>query len=286
MPDARIGVLVAHGMGHQEAGFADPLIGEVSRRLDHLASRVVWQPIHWAAVLEEREAVLWKAMHEARTPDGRAIGLDWTAVRRFVVHNLGDAVGYQRDGHSTSAGRLVHEVISRNVEALQRKLDDPAAPVVVLAHSLGAHMLSNYIWDRQHPHASRPALAAIPTLTSFVTFGCNIPLFALAYDEAHPITLPGEGVTKRELRDAARWLNFLDRDDVLGWPVAPLYLKDWDRLTAGERATVERTEDLEIAVGGPLTDWNPQAHDRYWTDDDFTAPVAAHLTGLLDAFDA
>ena len=159
---------------------------------------------------------------------------------------------------------------------------------MVLAHSLGGHIMSNYIWDRQcgrQPSLLLP-LWPIPTLAGLVTFGCNIPLFALAYRAAKPIDLPGSAITKPEVIDATRWLNFTDKDDVLGWPLRPLYAKDYPDLTPAQQQTVNKLEDYEIRVGSFATGWTPAAHDGYWTDDDFVSPVADYLQRLLAAIDA
>ena len=40
------------------------------------------------------------------------------------------------------------------------------------------------------------------------------------------------------------------------------------------------TRDIGISVGGLFTGWNPLAHSEYWTDNDFTRPVAAVLHSI------
>jgi hypothetical protein len=274
-------------MGRQQAGFSEGLRQALLDRLGADAWRIEWKEVLWAPILEPRETNLWTAMQQATNPAGVPIRLDQTTIRGFVLHNFGDATAYQRDDDVESAGQLIHQRVSNAVEDLQTALDDPAAPVVVIAHSLGGHIMSNYIWDRQHgkqPSAVLPHYP-VPTLAGVITFGCNIPLFALAFRDAKPINLPGESVSKEEVRAAVRWLNFLDQDDVLGWPLRPLYLKDDDGLTAAQRLTVSKLEDYEISVGGLLTGWNPASHDAYWEDDDFVKPVAEYFSQLLAAID-
>jgi hypothetical protein len=80
---------------------------------------------------------------------------------------------------------------------------------------------------------------------------------------------------------AVRWLNFLDRDDVLGWPLRPLYEKDKEDLTPGQRRTLDALEDHELKVGGLITSWNPAAHDFYWEDDEFVRRVADYFRTVL-----
>jgi hypothetical protein len=281
----RVGALVIHGMGFQEKGFSTGLQHAVSTQLDARAERVAWQEIHWADVLEPRETELWDWMRQAKEPDGSPLPLEWRSVREFLVHNFGDAIAYHRD-QAQSAYDDVHAVISRGVGDLTAELNDPEAPIVVLAHSLGAHMMSNYLWDRQHWGSTRAdTCEPISTLAAMITFGCNIPLFSLSYPVATPITVPGPGVVRPELRAAARWLNFLDRDDVLAWPLRPLYTKNLAELDAAQATTVGLIEDREINVGHPGASWNPAAHAAYWTDGDFTTPVADYLGTVLDALD-
>ncbi len=282
----RVGVLVIHGMGSQMPGFSAELIREVSRRLGKRQGRFEWQEIHWADVLRDRETRLWDCMRSATDSHGEALDLDWVGARKFVVHNFGDAAAYHRDFRSRkTAYRLVNQIVDGAVRLLDTRLGDRKSPIVVVAHSLGAHIMSNYIWDRQQAGAGDP-LRPLPALVSMVTFGCNIPLFSLAYPVARPIDLPGQGVTKTALKRASRWLNYFDRDDVLGWPLKPLYEQSRSRLTPRQRQTVDRMADAEINVGSMGLSWAPSAHTGYWTDNDFTRPLADHLREIVAALDS
>lgn len=273
-------------MGSQEHGYSGPLVDAVSRRLGPRSARVSWEEIYWAPALAAREAELWDWMRKARAPDGAPLPLDGVAMREFVVHNFGDALAYHRDPDA-DIYTDVHRIIHLSVSALKAKLGDPQSPIVVLAHSLGAQMISNYIWDRQRDAGSRDdPFEPIESLAGIISFGANTPLFSLSYALAKPIALPGAGVTHPGIRDAVRWLNYYDRDDVLGWPVKPLYLKNLWALNPAQLRTVELIEDREINVGNLATSWNPASHSRYWTDDDFVTPVAAYLSKLIAAADA
>jgi len=59
---------------------------------------------------------------------------------------------------------------------------------------------------------------------------------------------------------------------VLGYPVKPL---------CPEYEANAGIKDHAINVGGPLTSWNPVSHGQYWTDDDFTVPVAEQIRQVL-----
>jgi hypothetical protein len=274
----RLGVLVIHGIGEQKADFAAGLIDEVSGRLGSRRDDVCWMPVHWAALLEPSETALLTRLSAGGD-------LDWQWLRRFVVHFLADAVAYQRvPGESARPGVYVaiHTLIARKLHELRERIrasapaDAPEPPLVVVAHSLGGHMMSNYIWDQQNPHELRGQVLATPferaeSLAGMVTFGCNIPLFALALPEIRPITFPAPGLPA-PLTAAAKWLNLYDPDDVLGYPLRPL--------SESYAATVE---DMIVNVGNPLTSWNPASHNEYWTDNAVTKPIAGLLDALLTA---
>lgn len=275
--DYKLGVIVIHGIGEQKADFAQGLIDEVSQRLGARASEVCWMPVWWAPLVEPAETGLMERL----SAGGH---LDWQWLRRFVVHFLADAVAYQRvPGESAHPGLYarMHTLIADKLgelRSLVRGAAAPAAsddpPLLVIAHSLGGHIMSNYIWDQQHPHESRgeplaPAFVRAETLAGIVTFGCNIPLFALALPELLPIQFPPPSLPA-QLKAAAKWLNLYDPDDVLGFPLGPLS-------PAYARTVVDRA----VSVGGLLTAWNPAAHNAYWTDNDVTKPIAEQITKVL-----
>ncbi len=283
----KIGLLVIHGMGAQKEGFSLGFQEEVGKRLGKNLDRFVWQEVHWADALEDRESELWGRMESAKEPNGDRIPLDWQTIRDFVLHNFGDALAYHRDAQAESAYKDIHEIVSLRLQLLQRSLPSATSPIIVIAHSLGAHIMSNYIWDFQSATPKKPfTLEPIPNLAAMISFGCNIPLFSLSFAKATPIDLPGKGITKAELIEASRWLNFVDRDDVLGWPLRPLYEESSAKMTKSEQLTVSKIEDREINVGGLITAWNPAAHGAYWEDNDFTSPVANYLLTMLTALDA
>jgi hypothetical protein len=291
MSTKKIGVLVIHGMGSQPATFADDMITELKGRLGRNAARFVWQPVYWAAQLIERERALLHDLMRAEDPSGEAITLDWNRARNFVFQNFGDAVAYHRDsseGGKDSVYQHVHGIVSDSLKVLKAQLPSPDSPIVIMAHSLGAHIMSNYIWDHQPDSSGKVhgTLEPIPTLAAMITFGCNIPLFSLSFAVSTPINLPGEGVKKAALVNASRWKNYLDVDDVLGWPLRPLYERNRSKLTAAQKATVDRIQDYAINVGAVLQSWNPTAHSEYWEDNDFTTPTAAYLTEIREALDA
>lgn len=268
----KLAVLVIHGMGSQREDFAVPMIGELKARLDrkgHDPSQVAWQAVFWADVLAERQ----RRYLEAAQASAR---LDFVTLRRFVVSALGDAAAYRFvDGPSETYVRIHDRIRERIAHLYDAKLDATGAPLAVLAHSLGSHIMSSYIWDTQNGNPTGADPDASPFerlehLAGFVTFGSLIPLFTFAHDPVVAIDFPGRALSD-DVAARARWLNFYDRDDVLGYPLKPT--------SASYDETVHA--DIEVNVGGLVASATPLSHGAYWTDDDFTRPVAAFLSQLL-----
>lgn len=267
----KLAVLVIHGMGTQTPGFADSLVVELNSRLeDHGkdSAEIAFATVFWADITQPaQEAYLGRARKDH--------DLDFMSVRRFVVGALGDAAAYQRiDDSNNSVYTAIHERVQTVIHHLfVSQLGETSVPLVVMAHSLGGHIMSNYIWDIQNGNVPRQGLSGFEKFWShagMITFGCNIPLFTFAYKKIEPIEFPSPRLPSN-VKSLARWYNFYDPDDVLGYPlkpVSPSYARIVDADTA-------------INVGGLLSSWNPASHTQYWTDDSFTKPVATFLATLL-----
>lgn len=277
----KVGVLLIHGMGSQEEGFADPMIKRLRRELERDGvdpARVEFQPIWWAPVLLERQAKLLAAMQAGND-------LDWIKLRRFVIEALGDAVAYQKTFQNPSEGDelpvydAVHTAIGESIHALARRLQDSRAPLLLVAHSLGCHMMSNYIWDVQKHGPAYPFVKdkespfeLLKTLTAIDTFGCNMPLFLLASDKLSPIRFPldlKDVFPGKDPSAVARWRNYFDPDDVLGWPLQPV--RGYEKLV----------RDKAVNAGTILTMWNPASHTAYWTDADVVEPIEKNLVDIV-----
>ena len=269
----KLAVAVMHGIGTQTEDFAEPTISSLSDRLANLGkdpAEVAWARLYWADILRDRqEAYLRRA--RAANP------MDWNRVRNIVVDGLGDAAAYQFvQGRPSGTYRTIHARVRDRIHQLYvGDLGSQPVPLVVLAHSLGSHILSSYIWDSQQGYDSGADPASseferMEWLACMVTFGSTIPLFTFAHDEVVPITLPGSRLPPTAIA-RPRWLNFYDQDDVLGYPLKPLS-PEYD-------ATVDA--DTEINAGGFGVSGTPLSHNGYWMDNDFLTPVAGLLATFL-----
>ncbi len=63
--------------------------------------------------------------------------------------NLSDAASYRKTGRRNGGTySAIHREIDEVVKDLAKDLG-PDAPIVIIAHSLGGHIMSNYIYDQQ-----------------------------------------------------------------------------------------------------------------------------------------
>ena len=277
MTKAKLGFLVIHGIGRQDR-FRDPAPWDVtfSRRLhDGVAQeiggfgdRVAWKEIFWADLMDARKDRLLD-LTRGEIAQG--------ALRKLLIQNFTDAVAYQgRDlmGSIDVYGRI-HEKVRDAIGHLEDACA-PGAPVILLAHSLGGHIMSNHIYDLQaDPEARGSDFRLCRNIAGIFTFGCNIPVLTthLDWDKVRPIAPPNAGLPA-ELRPRTWWQNVYTRGDTLGFPLAP----------AGEAyAALEASgglSDRRIRAG-LFPSVNPLTHGSYWGARDLIRPVAELAGNLL-----
>lgn len=290
-PAAEVGVVIIHGMGDPGSAFALPLIDGLSRALGVDAGAVAFEPCFWSDLLQDGQDEIWRRLQEASSP------MRINLLRKWVVGTLGDPTGYL-SGYERQGIPLMHRVHQRFADSLARveaRLADPRrAPVVVLAHSLGCVVVTNYLWNLEraagevgtaavsamHSGAREVARKAIgetavqrlETLAGLVTFGCNIPLFLPPNPPYECVRFPRPGLAAH-LRAVARWLNVYDPYDILGYPLVGL----WDEMHG---TTIE---DVVMEVGMPGLSTTPFSHTFYWTDEGFQSLVIGELRRILAA---
>lgn len=277
----KIAVAVIHGMGSQgkdTQGVNDVSFsaGLYSRLREHLGAeffqRVGWREVFWADILQTRQEDYVKYL-------GRK-GARWMDVRRFVMHNLTDAASYRKTGDSRDLSYfLIHERVHQTVQRLEQ-IAGGDTPLIILAHSLGGHIMSNYIYDMVWGTPQMPGTSdfqKLKTMAGFVTFGCNIPVFSYSFKPAdfNPIGFPGTRIAPAR-RLHPWWSNFNDKDDALGMPLAGI--------TPGYAALAASGElrDRWINTGGLFQFWNPASHNTYWSDRHFYRPLAGILQKAMD----
>src|SRR5688572_14306584 len=143
----KIAVAIIHGIGVPDPGFADGMIAELRERLnDHLSvdgtsadEAVAFEPVLWAPVLQGRENILWEKIKASNS-------VDFVKLRRFIIDFAADALAYQPTPHDQGAYLGVHRIVAQAIKTLGEKAG-PKAPLVIIAHSLGTVIASNYLYD-------------------------------------------------------------------------------------------------------------------------------------------
>ena len=266
--NAELGILVIHGMGSQEENFADEIIDELNDRVDDRgkdSSLIAWESVYWANILEPRQNQYWLDSKNSNN-------LDAVRLRKFMITAFGDASAYQKvDSPHNTTYEAIHAIIRTRVKSLYEiGLGTRPKPLIILAHSLGGHIMSNYIWDiQQKPNQRLSEFENMGYLAGMITFGCNIPLFTFSHSQLEPFSFPGEKLSRAE-KSKAKWLNFYDADDVLGYPLRQL-----------SNSYKKLVKDNHINSGGLLTSWNPLSHNGYWTDNDMTKPAAELIAKFI-----
>lgn len=268
----KVVLLAVHGMGETKQNFARRLHVELRERLRGAAANVHFDAIYYQDVFQQNQSDLWK-----RLPVGQ---LDWLKVRRLFLYGFSDAAGYERKPDKSGSA---YEQVQTKIRAKLKFICDSFSnlPIVLVAQSLGGHVISNYIWDAQQTIAScgvwsnkelievsqqEEDFLRLRTLRLLYTTGCNIPIFLGSLPKADIVAVDAKGSGYN-----FDWKNYYDEDDPLGWPLKQL----------SDTYKNAVLVDKRVNVGGLLSSWNPASHTRYWTDRDVLKPLADDIRALL-----
>ena len=262
-----VGLITIHGMGEVDYQYYQGLEYALERKLGASWSRISFQNIQYAPILQTPQDVLWVDMQSE--PSNK---LNYDAIRQFFLYGFGDAGSLEYSSRNNPIRYLaVQEEIQRAIDTAYDDLGNaPDKPLVIIAHSLGCQIISNYLWDAksgkyifENSDTTDPDRAEFRKLTSLenlVTTGCNIPLFISGLENRECFQPPNDNFS---------WDNYYDADDVLGWPLRQL----------GE--SYEMVNDHHVNVGNILTSWNPLSHTDYWDDKDVINPLVDILNSKL-----
>jgi hypothetical protein len=274
---SKVALLTIHGMGEQPLDYADDMRRALSHRMGASFANVDVHSVYYQHLLKPNELDVWNRTRERAT-------VRYEQLRKFILFGFADAAGLEnRKEYDDSVYEQAQMEIARALLAILATRG-PDTPIVLLAHSLGCQVMSSFIYDAQKRAGGGAVAAGIwkpgriadsltaeqrkflqcGTVRTFVTTGCNIPVFVSAHQrmDVKPIIKPNPGFT---------WLNLYDPDDALGWPLQPL-----------EGGYETLVEDRVVNAGQGILDfmtksWNPLSHTAYWTDAEIIKPLAAAL---------
>lgn len=298
VPDARVGVLIVHGIGTSNANYSEKFRQKLKSKLlkDHGIEEphhVCLEEVFWGAVSKsgQTEVDINNQVFNKKTVGEKTL-------RSFVLRALADAAAYQdldrthREiafKHCESiepTGRYqmditydrVNDSVARSLSNLAARAG-PNAPLIICAHSFGGQIVNSYFFDLESGvMAKRDAgklvrgtrLERGETLAGIVTFGCNIPAFTFATDpaEVRPVTVPSKSLPSfaKALKDKGwkGWRNYFHKADVLGFPLGTI-----------NDAYRETADDVRLRFPTAPLHWKYKAaHGRYWTNKVMIADIA------------
>jgi hypothetical protein len=265
-----IALLTIHGMGETPKNYHKLFLERIKKYVGKNDwKNVAFESIYYQDILQANQAEIYRRMKPR---------IRWQGLRRFLLYNFSDAASLDyRKEEPDSAYRQAQSRISSALHKVYEKCGRRDVPVVILAYSLGCHVISNYIWDAQQSSpnagvwAQTSPLQAVDGETDFqrlkslhhlITVGCNIPVFVAGYKDIKPFGKPNRKF---------KWLNLYDKDDILGWPLEPL--------SSSYRKLVK---DVQINANEKFSDlllksWNPYSHENYFGDSAVVRSVAEAL---------
>lgn len=275
-----IAVAVVHGMGSADQHYSVELKHRVTEAYVRAAKQrseddLVWQEVYWGDLVQQQHERTLKAVNYKND-------LAYPGLRELFVDYLGTSLAYRpQSGYPLYP--LLHARIKEQLGKLatHRRIDTERTPLVVLAHSFGSVIMSNYIYDLQIEQArvggQIPGLTAFEqfqTFAGFITFGSPLAVYAdQPGDFNRAIRVHGPHLAPAQ-QAVTKWLNFYDKDDIIAYPLKGI--------NAAYAKAV--SDDIEINVGSAATSWNPGCHNGYWEDPDFYRPVAQYLHELRQAY--
>lgn len=278
----KIALVTIHGMGDTKPDYAAALRTAVKKELGPNAQTLFSNSVYYQAILQTNEVRVWNLASN---------GLNWSALRKFILYGFADATGLEADKAGRDSVYTKAQVeIARTLYETYTNLES-TGKVVVIAQSLGGQVFSNYMWDAHRPLAKvgmwqnvgahAQTIAGKETLSSdeisflrgdrlerLVTTGCNIPVFVAAHAQEAILPFPSPNAR-------FSWHNYFDKNDVLGWPLA--VLSEEYRKAVIDHVINARGHSL----GGTLGSWTPMCHTNYWESDSVLQPLVAILRELL-----
>ncbi len=277
-----VGVMVVHGIGRQSlppTSQPDKLMYSQSlyRKLERILT---------GRNVDLKDDVAWREANYAHIFNGvqdeyyRQLGnsIKRSRIRQLVVENLGDAAAYRPRNAEGAGQKSAFTKVQMAIQSTFEKVESecvPNAPIFVIAHSLGGQVTLDYFKSCFSQNGKLDIPTKLENVQRFITFGCNIPLFMIGQPEDETIAFEPP---VRFVEDKAQpwWINFYDRDDVLGYPLAP---------TGGHFAIMANQghlKDIQVDAGNLLTKWNTLSHMGYWTNKTIIAQIALDIQNALE----
>lgn len=273
MSKKSVALLTIHGMGDTPKSYHQLFLDRIKERMGENWKRVEFKSLYYQDILQFNQTKIFNDMKKLTR---------WDGLREFVLSNLSDAATMDfRRWQKYSLYRKAQRRIWTALRKIYQKHEGQNIPVVILAYSLGCHVISNYIWDSQQKEPSsgvwkyedlrklekkEKSFLKLKSMSKLITIGCNIPVFVAGYKSIRSF---------KKLNKNFQWINLYDKDDVLGWPLKPL-----------SQSYKDLVEDVDINANEKITDLllksnTPLSHESYFGDKYVVKTVANALSEFI-----
>lgn len=245
-------IVIIHGIGTQTHNYADSFIEKLKESYEKSGNSaktdLLFVPVYWQDILSKAENLLTT----------KITSLKLRLLRSFLIKFLADALVYQPTDEANNVYKQIHKRLEYNFRHIYS--NTPLhTPILIIAHSLGTVIMSNFIWDCQNASSDgakilnlgMEAIAVSNRISGIVTMGSPLAVWSLRFPNGgDPIAFPGEtGLT------TGKWLNIFSPFDVIGYPL---------KVINNQYYSKENIFDIKLKVGNILTFWNPACHTAYW----------------------
>lgn len=269
MPRGALNVLIVHGIGGYPNAFPDEfrqeLLGRISTAVEDLARRYrlpAALPSDTVNIIPGRWGPVTEAIQEEL--ERRIFRRKVDFLRWFGMRIMGDVVAYR--------GPAVYEEVHRALEEdLRSGVRPESGHLTVIAHSLGAVVASDFLYDHTLKIGRPLADTFGAGFSNFFTLGSPLVLYAMqspaegAFDVGRVLDRFDRPV--RVESPTGVWMNVFDDADIIGYPIRAINPAHAEAVTA----------DVCTGVGAFLSRGNPLSHGRYWSDQRVVQLIAEKL---------
>ncbi len=140
----KLAFLTIHGMGETEKDYYQMLKQSLEKSLGKdIWAKVHFEPIHYRSDLQDYQYSVWEKMRKSAS-------LSWQDLRRFMLFGFSDASALEhRATEDNSVYKKIQKSIIYSLKIARAEFYNNDVPIIILAHSLGCQVISNYLWDTQ-----------------------------------------------------------------------------------------------------------------------------------------
>ena len=162
----KLAIAVSHGMGSEDQFFSVELKHRITEEYvnfeeGRMEEDLIFQELHWGDLIKEQQQSLLKRVNYKKD-------LTYMNLRELFVDYVGATLAYRK-----SLYEIIQNRVKDNLSQLcsHKRVDPDNTPLVILAHSFGSVIMSDYIYDLQKKQAETTdgKLAGISNLEQFRT---------------------------------------------------------------------------------------------------------------------